>query len=165
MKVERLDNKKHNRKAFDCGIAELNLYLQQFANQDQKRGLARVYVLAEQDYIIGYYSISAHSIPADRLPSNRKLGVYQEVPFLLLGRLAIDKPYQGQGYGGNLIFHTFKTTIETAEKVGIQGIIVDAKDENAARFYQKFGFIPLSMTKNRLVLPFVAIKSLIKNEP
>jgi predicted N-acetyltransferase YhbS len=86
------------------------------------------------------------------------------VPFLLLGRLAIDKPYQGQGYGGSLIFHAFKTTMETAEKVGIQGIIVDAKDENAARFYQKFGFMPLSTTKNRLVLPFTAIKSLIQNE-
>jgi len=160
MKFELLEPKKHDRKAFDCGIAALNIYLKQFANQDQKRGLSRVYVLAEERRIIGYYSISAHAVPTDDLPDKAKLGTYREAPFLLLGRLAVDIHYQGQGYGDALIFHAFRTTAETAEKVGILGIIVEAKDENAAGFYEKFGFRPLSAAKNRLVLPFSAIKSL-----
>jgi predicted N-acetyltransferase YhbS len=161
MKFELLDPKKHHRKAFDCGVATLNLYLQQFANQDQKRHLTRVYVLAEHEQIIGYYSISAHSVPIVELPDNKKLGVYQDVPFLLLGRLAVDKQHQRQGYGDALIFHAFKTTAEIAEKVGIQGIIVDAKDEKATCFYEKFGFKRLAATKSRLVLPFSAIKTLL----
>lgn len=161
MKFERLDTKKHSRKDFDCGVNALNIYLQQFANQDQKRGLTRVYVLAEQQQIIGYYSICAHSVPTDQLPENVKLGSYQEAPFLLLGRLAVDQRYQGQGYGDALIFHAFSITTEAADKIGTLGIIVDAKDEKAAGFYEKFGFKPLSASKNRLVLPFSAMKSLL----
>jgi ribosomal protein S18 acetylase RimI-like enzyme len=161
MKFERLDPQKHQRKGFDCGVIALNLYLQQFANQDQKRGLTRVYVLAEQQEIIGYYSICAHSVPTDQLPDNAKLGSYQDAPFLLLGRLAVDLHYQGHGYGDALIFHAFSITSEAAEKIGTLGMIVDAKDEKAAGFYQKFGFQPLSATKNRLMLPFSAMKSLL----
>lgn len=160
MKVELLDIKKHNRKEFDCGAAALNQYLQKFANQDQKRNLARVYVLAEHSQIIGYYSISAHSVSINKLPDNRRFGVYQDVPFLLLGRLAVDERHQKRGYGDALIFHAFKTTAEIAEKVGIQGIIVDAKDDAAAGFYEKFGFKQLAPSKNRLVLPFAVIKAL-----
>ncbi len=43
MKFERLDTQKHHRKDFDCGVIALNLYLQQVANQDQKRGLTRAF--------------------------------------------------------------------------------------------------------------------------
>jgi predicted N-acetyltransferase YhbS len=161
MKFELLDPIKHDRKTFDCGVKVLNMYLQQVANQDQKRGLTRVYVLAEGSHIIGYYSISAYSVPTNTLPDTIKQGSYQDAPFLLLGRLAVNKSHQGQGYGDVLIFHAFKITSETAEKIGILGVIVDAKDENIALFYERFGFKPLSGTKNRLVLPFSALKTLL----
>jgi GNAT superfamily N-acetyltransferase len=161
MQFERLDPKHHNRKAFDCGVTALNEYLQHIANQDQKRGLTRVYVLAEQTTIIGYYSICAHSVPTDQLSAHRKPCTYQEAPFLLLGRLAVDKRYQGQGYGDTLIFHAFSITKDAAEKIGTLGIIVDAKDETAACFYEKFGFKALSTSKNRLMLPFSAMNSLL----
>lgn len=80
---------------------------------------------------------------------------------MLLGRLAVDQRYQGQGYGDTLIFHTFSIITEAAGKIGILGMIVDAKDEKAAGFYEKFGFKPLSASKSRLVLPFSAIKGLL----
>ena len=158
MKFELLEPKNHDRKNFDCGDAALNVYLQCFANQDQKRGLSRVYVLAENQRIISYYSISANSVLTDDLPDKAKIGAYHKAPFLLLGRLAVDKTFQGQGYGDALIMHAFKTTAEAAEKIGIFGMIVDAKHEQAVCFYEKFGFKCLSATKNRLVLPFSAIK-------
>lgn len=161
MKFELLDAKKHDRKAFDCGVKALNLYLQQVANQDQKRGLTRVYALADGERIVGYYSISAHSVPTDELPEQSKLGCYSDAPFLLLGRLAVDKSFQGQGFGDVLIFHAFKTTAETAEKVGVLGMIVDAKDEKAAVFYERFGFKRLVKTPHRLVLPFSVLKMLL----
>jgi ribosomal protein S18 acetylase RimI-like enzyme len=100
-------------------------------------------------------------VPTDALPDTIRLGAYQDAPFLLLGRLAVDKRYQGQGYGDALIFHAFKITADAADKIGTLGIVVDAKDENALGFYQKFGFKPLSASKNRLVLPFSALKQLL----
>ncbi|MBS4052340.1 MAG: GNAT family N-acetyltransferase [Methylomonas sp.] len=163
MKFERLQPDLHDRKTFDCGDAALNLYLRQFANQDQNRGLSRVYVLAEQRRIVGYYSISAYSVGTDELADQTRTGAYRELPFLLLGRLAVDQAFQGQGFGDALIIHAFKTTVEAAEKIGIFGMIVDAKDERAAGFYQRFGFTRLSASKNRLVLPFSAIKKLVQS--
>jgi ribosomal protein S18 acetylase RimI-like enzyme len=157
LRFEILDAKKHDRKSFDCGVTALNHYLQRFANQDQKRSLTKVYVLLDQDIIIGYYTLSAHSVLRDDLPVDTKSGSYGEVPFLLLGRLAIDKRYQGKGFGDMLIVHAFKNTRLAAEKIGILGIIVDAKDDKASSFYEGFGFKKLCTTKNRLVLPIGAI--------
>jgi ribosomal protein S18 acetylase RimI-like enzyme len=161
MEFEPLNTKKHNRSEFDCGVEALNLYLQRFANQDHKRNLSKVYVLSKGKEIIGYYSISAHSVMRDRLPENMPLGGYNDIPFLLLGRLAVDKRHQGEGYGDSLIFHAFQITVEAAEKVGILGMVVDAKDDKASAFYEGFGFRRLDGTKNRLVLPLSSISGLM----
>ena len=128
MEFEPLDTQKHDRKNFDCGTEPLNLYLKQFANQDQKRSLTRVYVLAKERTIIGYYSISAHSVLKNELPEKIQTGSYANLPFLLLGRLAVSIEHQKQGYGDALIFHAFKTTLKAAEVIGILGMVVDAKN-------------------------------------
>lgn len=157
MEFGPLDPKAHDRADFDCGVDVLNRYIRQFANQDLKRGLTRVYVLADGTKLIGYYSISAHSVLRDDLPDDIKLGPYEEIPFLLLGRLAVDKRWQGQGFGDALIVHAFKTTRAAAQQIGILGMIVDAKDGKAAAFYEGFGFRRLSGTPNRLALPITAM--------
>src|SRR5215472_4834576 len=153
MLIEALDPARHNRTDFDCGVQELNRYLQQFANQDQKRGLAKTYVLVDGIRIKGYYSLAAHSVTRENMPPDMKIGRYKDVPFLLLGRLAVDKEFQGRGYGDALMYHAFKTTKDIAERVGILGMIVDAKGEKAVAFYQRFGFRCIEGSKNRLVLP------------
>lgn len=160
MKFEILDSKKHDRKNFDCGVDDLNTYLQQYANQDQKRNLNKTYVLAQGTTVIGYYSISAHSVMRDNLPDDIRIGGYGDIPFLLLGRLAVDKKYQRQGYGDTLIVHAFKTTMEAARKVGILGIIVEAKNDDAVSFYEGFGFRKLKASRNKLVLPITALTKL-----
>ena len=161
MEFTLLQPKYHDRKSFDCGVPELNTYLQKVANQNQKRDLSRTYVLADNELIIGYYTLSAHSVSKENLPQTSKLGGYNDIPFLLLGRLAVDLQYQGKGYGDALIFHAFHTTVDAAEKVGILGMVVDAANENVVRFYQGFGFIRLQETPHRLVLPMKTIRSLL----
>ena len=161
MKFELLNTKRHTQKQFDCGVDVLNIYLQRFANQDQKRNLTRIYVLTEETRIIGYYSISAHSVLTNELPDNQQLAQSPHAPFLLLGRLAVYKDFNGQGYGNALLFHAFKTTLDMAKKIGILGMVVDAKDETATRFYDKFGFKRLSASPNRLVLPLSALAPLL----
>jgi len=161
MNFEPLDAKRHDRQAFDCGVEALHLYLHRFANQDVKRGLTRTYVLAEEARIVGYYTLSAHSVLRDNLPGKLSVGAYQELPFLLLGRLAVDIAYQGRGFGDVLIVDAFRRTRLVGEQVGIMGMIVDAKDERAALFYERFGFRRVSGTAGRLALPLNAMDSLI----
>lgn len=161
MKFEILDPKKHNRSEFDCGVNILNLYLQKFANQDQKRSLSKAYVLADKKKIIGYYTVSAHSVSKEALPDDIQSGSYADLPFLLLGRLAVDNTYQSKGYGEALVFHACKTTIHAAEQIGIFGMIVEAKNEKVVTFYKNLGFKQLKKTPNKLVLPTAAIKHIL----
>lgn len=163
MEYELFNPKKHDRQSFDCGVEALNLYLQKFANQDQKRSLTRVYVLSDKKEIIGYYSISAHSVLRDNLPEKQNVGGYNSLPFLLLGRLAVDKKYQGKGYGDALIIHAFHITVHAAEQIGVMGMVVDAINDKAVSFYEGFGFKRLSGTTNRLALPLSIIKSLVSS--
>jgi len=156
MLIEILDPKRHNRADFDCGVPELNRYLQQFANQDQKRGLAKTYVLVDGTKIGGYYSLAAHSITYENMPPDIRIGRYKDVPFLLLGRLAVDKEFQGKRYGHAMVYHAFKITKNIAQSVGILGMVVDAKDEKAVAFYRRFGFRCIEGSSNRLVLPITA---------
>ena len=163
MKFEVLRPKWHDRAKFDCGVESLNLYLKRFAGQDQKRHLNKLYVLADNKKIIGYYSLSSHSVPRDNLPQNLQLGGYGELPFLLLGRLAVDQSFQGQGYGDALIVHAFSTTVVAAQYIGVLGMIVDAKNDSAASFYEGFGFVRLQNSPKRLVISFKEIQAWLAN--
>ena len=162
MKFEILDSKKHNRTNFNCGDNILNLYLQKFANQDQKRSLSKIYVLADNKKIIGFYTVSAHSVSKNSMPVNITSGNYNDLPFLLLGRLAVDKSYQGEGYGEALVYHACKVTMNAAEQIGIFGMIVEAKNDKVMEFYKKLGFKQLKNTQNRLVLSTAAITKIIE---
>src|SRR5579859_3413804 len=160
--IEIFDPKRHDRSDFDCGVQELNHYLQEVADQDQDRGLAKTYVLVDGTKIRGFYSLAAHSVTRESPPQDIKAGKrkkikyekirYTDLPFVLLGRLAIDKELQGQRYGRAILYHALERTKSIAESVGILGMIVDAKDEKAATFYRKFGFRSIEGNKNRLVL-------------
>ena len=162
MKFEPLDSKKHDRKNFNCGVEILNLYLAKFANQDHQRDLTRTFVLAEEEQIVGYYSLSAHSVSRSNLPDHIKVGGYGDIPFLLLGRLAVDKRYQRKGFGDALIFDAFTKTSDLANIIGIYGMIVDSLSADATRFYEGFGFKKLSSHTNRLFLPMRTITKLLK---
>ncbi len=162
MQFELLNPKKHDRKSFDCGVEALNLYLQRAANQDSKRSITRVHVMVEGKRIIGFFTLSGHSVLRDNLPDDVKISSYKDLPFLLLGRLAVDVEFQGRGYGDLLIYHAFKKTAAIAEDAGILGIIVEAKDDRAASFYDGIGFLPLEATPQRMVLPIQTINSLLE---
>jgi predicted N-acetyltransferase YhbS len=97
------------------------------------------------------------------LPDDVKISSYKDLPFLLLGRLAVDVAFQGKGYGDLLIYHAFKITASIAENAGILGIIVEGKDDKAVSFYNGIGFLPLEATPKRMVLPIQTINSLLED--
>lgn len=135
---------EHNRADFQSASKELNFYLRQYAMQDQKRRLNRCYVLADLDSqrIVGFYTLSITGIRRDLLTehlSSRKLGKYDLVPAFLLGRLAVDQSYSGQGFG-KLLLRNALIRAKSNEFGGL-GVIVKAKDETALGFYLKNGFV------------------------
>lgn len=145
--IELLD-KKQNRNDFDCGNELLNSYLQKQAGQDIKRKLSACYVLAEKEtnIIQGYYTLSNNSIPLSSFPQQivKKLPhSYVSIPSTLLGRLAIDKNYQGKGFGKVLLIDALKRSYEISKEIGSFAVVVDPIDKEAEMFYEKYDFIKL----------------------
>lgn len=159
----------HDRNNFDCGSPELNLYLERYARQNHDSGGAKTFVAVAPDapaLILGYYSISPGSIEFVRVPAvlSRKLGRY-EVPVFRLGRLAVGLDVQGRGLGGDLLLAAGLRALAVAEQVGGVALAIDAKDVRAARWYGRFGALPLLDDPLKLVLPLTTIAKAAAGQP
>jgi predicted GNAT family N-acyltransferase len=154
LKIEKLEN-IHIREEFSCGHDLLDNYLKRQANQDIKRKLSSCSVLVdEQNVVKGYFTLSANSIRRQDLPEEliKKLPPsYSDLPVILLGRIAIDKSIQGNGFGENLLLHALKKCLDLSNQLGILAVVVDPIDSKAVSFYKLYGFMELP-TSNKMFL-------------
>lgn len=155
---------------FDCGEPSLNDFLQNRLAQQHSGRILRGYLLLTKDpvpKVKGFYTLSGSCFARQTLPSNtqkRKIP-YSDAPSVTLGRLAIDKSLQGQGYGQLLVAHAMKVVYQASRAVGIYALFVDALNQSAMQFYQKFGFIPLTgANANSLFYPTKSIEELFEAE-
>jgi predicted GNAT family N-acyltransferase len=127
---------------FDCGEQSLNNWLHLRAIKNQTTGASRTFVSidSENDSIAGYYCLSASSLRQEDAPSKVTRNMPDPVPVILIGRLAVDQAFKGNGLGASLLKDALLKGIEVSQIVGARAIIVDALDEDAERFYSKFGF-------------------------
>jgi GNAT superfamily N-acetyltransferase len=147
--------------AFQSGQPSLDQYIKRYASQDVKRHVARVFIATPTDnlnQLAGFFTLSAGSVSCADLPEGlaKKLPRYP-VPVALIGRLAVDRRFQGQGLGAILLADACRKVVNASSTLAVAGIVVDAKDAAAASFYQHFGFISLSGLSSRLMLPISAI--------
>lgn len=149
-------NPSHERTDFDCGVESLNRYIKKQAGQDVKRGISRMCVAVKPDSpgkVVGYYTLSSLSIELQDLPGNlsKKLSKHP-IPAVLVGRLAVIKAAQGCGVGKMLLVDAIKRILAIREEIGVFAVVVDAYDRDAHRFYERFGFVPLTGKPRRLFL-------------
>ena len=159
-KIETLGT-HHDRATFSCGVPALDIYLQQQARQDLERNLAAVFILtSDSKNIVGFYTLSAHSIQAAELPEKlaKKLPRFP-LPVTLLGRMAVSQSLQGQRLGEFLLVHALERAWLGSQQVASWAVIVDAK-AGARDFYLKHDFIPLPLQSDRLILPMRTIEKL-----
>jgi GNAT superfamily N-acetyltransferase len=158
--------KRHDRKNFDCGSTELNEYLRRYARQNHESGGAKTFVAVpptDPDRILGYYSISPGAIEFAKVPSSltRRLGQY-EVPVFRLGRLAVSLSIQGSGLGSALLLAAGVRALSVAAKVGGGALAIDAKDERAAAWYERFGAMRLVDDQTKLILPLKTLAEALR---
>lgn len=137
----------HDRTGFDCGVPALNEYLRRYARQNHDSGGAKTFVAVAPEasvIILGYYTISPAAIAFTKAPPTitRKLGRY-EVPVFRLGRLAVSRDVQGRGLGGDLLLAAGQRSLAVAQEVGGVALAIDAKDQRAAAWYERFGALRL----------------------
>jgi GNAT superfamily N-acetyltransferase len=152
-------SKQHNRAAFECGDADLNLYLRKFARQNHESGGAKCFVAAPADAparVLGFYTLSPASLDYARTPALAKKGLARyDVPVFRLGRLAVDQSMQGRGLGGSLLLRAAQRCILVADDVGGVALLIDAKNARAAEWYRSYGALVLEDAPLSLVLPLV----------
>jgi GNAT superfamily N-acetyltransferase len=159
-RVEAL-SARHDRASFTSGVEPLDRYFRVQAGQDARKHLSACFVLILPDgKVAGYYTLSATGILLSELPpaTTRKLPRYPRIPATLLGRLAVDEKYRGQGFGRYLLadalFRSWRSEIASF------AVVVDAKDDNARRFYEREGFLALPDQPLKLFRPMADIAEL-----
>ena len=149
--------KSHDRKNFDCGEAEMNTFLQRFARQGHEQNAVKTFCAvtdAQPDRILGFYSLTPASIEHDAVPLSMTKGLARhKVPGFLLARLAVDKSLAGRGLGGQLLLAAALRCIRVTQDVGGVLMIIDAKNDRAAKWYASFGAEPLADQPRTLVVP------------
>lgn len=152
---------RHDRQGFDCGSIELNDYLQKTARQHIEKGLARTFVLVDEvepERILGFLTLAVCEVQAQTLPPKLAKKYPQQVPAAKLARLAVAKDHQREGFGKLMMVHALQQAIRVSGSVGIIGFFVDAKDENARRYYEQYGFTALPDSPLKLFLPLATLK-------
>ena len=153
---------QHDRAMFSCGVDALDRYLRTQAGQDIRKRVASCFVLCTgSPSVVGYYRLSATSVALADLPNDlaRKLPRYPVVPAVLMGRLAVDRTQRGRGLGELLLLDAFRRTLRS--DIASFAFFVDAKDDRAQAFYERYGFISLAGAQRRLFLPLAKIAQLL----
>jgi len=134
----------HDRGSFDCGDPDVTDFLRKKALQDQERDLSRTMILIDErdpsERILGYHTLLMMQVRQDDVPNDRPR-IKRGIPVVMLGQLGIDVSIQGRGFGDLLLMDAQARTAEVAEKVGIRALMLDARNERLARWYEKHDFV------------------------
>jgi GNAT superfamily N-acetyltransferase len=160
-KLEALDT-SHDRTGFDCGSEPLNRFLREVARMHMERGISQTFILVDAQAkppkaIHGFFSLSACEAESAHLPARLARKYPSRIPAIRLGRLAISLTQQGKGLGTDLMSMALVKTAETASRVGVAGLFVDAKDDSLTQFYARFGFESLPDNPLTMFLPIQKI--------
>jgi ribosomal protein S18 acetylase RimI-like enzyme len=152
-RIERLAS-SHDRAAFSCGVPALDRYFRELATQDVRRRVSNCFVAVDAaGRVAAYYTFAATSLPlGELLPDQaRRLPRYPAFPACLVGRLAVDQQFRGQGLGAGLVVDAVGRAMRA--EPAIFALVVDAKDEAAADFYEHLGFHRFGSRPMTLYLP------------
>jgi ribosomal protein S18 acetylase RimI-like enzyme len=150
-----------NRTLFQSGSIPLDKYFKEQVTQDIKRRITACFIALDRSLCIaGYYTLASTSILLTDLPemTKKKLPRYPSIPAIRMGRLAVDESFQKQGLGAALLADALKRSIQT--EIAAYALVVDAKDEKAANFYQKHGFLQLGSVPLTFFLPLATAAAL-----
>lgn len=115
-------------------------------------GASRTYVSESEGRIVAYYCLAAGSLEHANAPGSMRRNMPDPLPIVVMGRLAIDKNFQGKGIGAELLLNALDRTSSVSTQIGIRAMLVHAKDDRAVAFYKHFGFVSSPIDPLTLVL-------------
>jgi|SRR5664280_1689637 len=131
----------HNLVLFDSGEQSLDNWLKKRALANQVSGAGRTFVACEGRRVAGYYALASGAVTVASVPGKFRRNMPDPIPVVLLGRLAVDRAWQGQGLGRSLFRDAAMRVSHAADTIGIRGIVVHALSDDARKFYLALGFM------------------------
>ena len=131
---------EHELDSFASGVEQLDDWLKRRALHNEIEGGSRSFVVCEGKRVVGYYSLAAGSVLAGIATGRVRRNMPNPIPIVLLGRLAIDRTWQGRGLGGDLLRDAVLRVLSAGESIGVRAIFVHAISAEAKAFYERFGF-------------------------
>jgi predicted GNAT family N-acyltransferase len=117
--------------------------------------------------IVGYVTLASASVPFQELPGDLsrplKLPKSGPMPATLLARLAIDRSHQKRGLGAFLMLYALEICLRHSLEIGSSMVVLDAIDDEMAKYYATYGFVALTDRPLRMVLPMGTIQKLLAN--
>jgi GNAT superfamily N-acetyltransferase len=131
---------RHDILTFDCGIPDLNDWLKKRALPNEESGASRTYVVRSAGKVVGYYALANGGVVLAKAPGRVRRKLPDPLPVMIVGRLAIERSWQGRNIGRSLLRDAVLRILQAAEIGGIRAILVHAISEDAKRFYERYGF-------------------------
>ena len=144
----------HEIGGFDCGVPELNSWLNNSALKNQRENTSRTFVLLEGTKVIAFYCLATAGTERESLPNSKQRNSPRDVPLISLGRLAVAIEFQGLGLGAHLLRDAIARSLAATQHVAAKFMRVDAKDDDVAKFYECFGFTADPRNPRALYLKF-----------
>jgi GNAT superfamily N-acetyltransferase len=129
----------HQLGAFNSGVSTLDEWLRRRARANQVSGASRSFVICTGDIVVGYYALASSAVSAAAAPSRFRRNMPEPIPVAVLGRLAVDQSWHGQGIGRALFRDSALRIMQASEAIGIRGMLVHAISEEAKTFYLALG--------------------------
>lgn len=133
-------NAGHDLAAFDSGVPPLDDWLKKRALANEDSGASRTYVVVAVGRVVGYYALATGAVAQQEATGKVRRNMPDPIPVMVLGRLAVDRAYQGRGLGVGLLRDAVLRTLQASAIGGIRAILLHAISDDAKRFYERCGF-------------------------
>ena len=149
----------HAVEAFTSGVESLDAWLKRRALKNQATGASRTFVACEGHRVAAYYALASSNVTILEAPGRFRRAMPDPIPVVVLGRLAVDRAYQGMGIRRGLVRDAGLRVIQAADAIGIRGLLVHALSAEARAFYEHLGFSPSPLDPMMLMITLADLKA------
>ena len=149
----------HSLDAFDCGVPPLDDWLKRRARANAASGDSHSYVACDSGRVVGYYALAAGAVAVTATPGRFRRNMPDPIPVIVLGRLAVDRAWVGQGLGRGLFRDAGQRALQAAGIIGVRGVLVDAISDDAKAFYLALGMVESPLAPMTLMMTLADLRA------
>lgn len=149
----------HDLEPFTSGVESLDTWLKRRALKNQLSGASRTFVVCEGQRVVAYYALASSAVAVADTSGRFRRNMPDLIPVVVLGRLAVDRSYQGKGIGRALVRDAGYRVVQAADAIGIRGLVVHALSPEAKAFYEAVGLDPSPLDPLTLMITLADLRA------